>query len=66
MHLESYSARLLSTRQVASLLNLSTRAVRRWIERGSLPALRIGGSGPYRIRIEDLYDFLGSDRWPAE
>jgi len=42
----------LTIREVRDLLKVSDRTVRRWIERGSLPALKIGRS--VRIRRADI------------
>ena len=42
----------LTIREVRDLLKVSDRTVRRWIERGNLPALKIGRS--VRIRRADI------------
>lgn len=44
---------LLTTGQVASLLNVHPQTVRRWIDTGRLPALRLP-SGVWRVRRDDL------------
>ena len=47
---------LLTLKQVAVVLGLSERSVRRIIQAGDLPAIRIGGSP--RIRSADLRAYL--------
>ena len=47
---------LLTLKQVAVVLSLSERSVRRIIQAGDLPAIRIGGSP--RIRSADLRAYL--------
>ena len=51
---------LLTVSEVAEVCRLSTRTVRRWIERGELPAHRLGRQ--LRISEKDLKIFL-RDRW---
>ena len=51
---------LLTISEVAEVCRLSTRTVRRWIERGELPAHRLGRQ--LRISEKDLKIFL-RDRW---
>jgi excisionase family DNA binding protein len=48
---------LYSVDQVASLLGLHVRTVRRYVREGRLKATRIGKQ--YRVRAEDLQDFGG-------
>lgn len=45
----------LSIRQVADILNISARSVNRQIERGLLPASKVGGR--VRIYCDDVYLF---------
>ena len=47
---------LLTLKQVAVVLGLSERSVRRIIQAGDLPAIRVGGSP--RIRTADLRAYL--------
>ena len=47
---------LLTLKQVAVVLGLSERSVRRIIQAGDLPAIRIGGSP--RIRSADLRAYM--------
>ena len=51
---------LLTVSEVAEVCRISTRTVRRWIERGELPAHRLGRQ--LRISEKDLKIFL-RDRW---
>jgi excisionase family DNA binding protein len=52
--------RFLAAADIAELLKVSTRTVRRWIERGELHAHCIHGR--YRIAEEDLRLFLVTSR----
>jgi excisionase family DNA binding protein len=57
--LPSQTTSFLSADQVAALLDLSPRTVRRWIEDGRLQAIRTSTRrGRYRIPREALADFL--------
>jgi len=38
----------------AARFNVHSRTIRRWIERGELPAYRLAGSRQVRIRTDDL------------
>ena len=67
------SARLLTAREVADLLGVSTESVLRWTRAGKLPAIRLPG-GALRYRDADLEVWLyeratlsrGSVSHPAE
>ncbi len=54
----------LSVSEVAFILGVSTRQVHRWIERGLLPAVRVGRL--VRIREEDLNAFIQRHRTVPE
>ena len=60
---------LLTVREVAESMRVSTMTVYRLIRAGSLPAIRVGKH--FRIRVRDLDDYLeaqtfqGGDAWPA-
>jgi excisionase family DNA binding protein len=60
---------LLTVREVATAMRVSTMTVYRLIRAGSLPAIRVGKH--FRIRTRDLDDYLeaqtfgGGDAWPA-
>ncbi len=52
-------ARLLSTAEVATILNVSRRSVLEWIGSGDLPAFRIGPqTRVIRVRESDLEAFI--------
>jgi excisionase family DNA binding protein len=53
------TGRLLTAREVAELLGVSSETVLRWIRRGDLAAYRLPG-GALRFRSEDL------DQWLAD
>jgi excisionase family DNA binding protein len=50
---------LLTTKQVAFILNLQPVTIRRWIESGHLAAIRLP-SGEYRVRQSEVDRVLGS------
>ena len=60
---------LLTVREVADSMRVSTMTVYRLIRAGSLPAIRVGKH--FRIRTRDLDHYLevqtfgGGDAWPA-
>ncbi len=60
---------LLTVREVAQTMRVSTMTVYRLIRAGSLPAIRVGKH--FRIRVSDLDHYLeaqtlrGGDAWPA-
>jgi excisionase family DNA binding protein len=49
---------MLTTRQLARLLNVHINTVRRWDDRGILKAYRIGPRGDRRFSREDIDTFL--------
>lgn len=49
---------MLTTREVAQLLNLHVNTVRRWSDQGILRAYRIGPRGDRRFKRQDIDDFL--------
>jgi excisionase family DNA binding protein len=51
---------LLSVSDIAERLKLSTKTIRRWIERGDLPAHRLGRN--VRISEQDLAGYLNKHR----
>ena len=61
--------RLLTVREVADDVRVSTMTVYRLIKSGALPAIRVGKH--FRIRTSDLEEYLeskstrGGDAWPA-
>ncbi len=50
---------MLTVREVADLLHIHANTVRRWSDRGILPAHRIAHRGDRRFRREDIDRFLG-------
>ena len=60
---------LLTVREVAESMRVSTMTVYRLIRSGTLPAIRVGTH--FRIRVTDLDHYLeaqtlgGGDAWPA-
>ena len=51
------TGRLLTARQVAELVGMSTETVLRWTRKGTLPAIRLPG-GALRYREADLEQWL--------
>jgi len=50
---------LLTVREVAELLRVSTLTIKRWGRRGKLPAIRINSRGDRRYRKESVLWMLG-------
>jgi excisionase family DNA binding protein len=50
----------INTATVAGYLACTIRTVNRLIERGYLPAIRLGPTGAYRIREADLHTFVAT------
>lgn len=50
----------LSTAQIAEILDVHEETVRRYIRKGTLPAIKIGGV--YRVKREDFERFLEDSR----
>lgn len=59
------NAELLTVDETAGLLKVNAQTVRNWIDRGELPALRVGGR---RVRIQRsvLEAFIGYERDNAD
>ena len=49
---------LLTIRDVAALCRVTPGTVWKWVREGRLPAVRMGGQGPYRIHRDALSAFL--------
>ena len=47
-----------ATDQVALMFGVRPATVYRWIKAGKLPAYRLGPRGDFRVKAEDLRDFL--------
>lgn len=54
---------LVSIERAAEFLGVTTRAVRKWISSGELPAFRLG-KRTIRIDYEDLRNFCKPIHWP--
>ena len=60
---------LLTVREVADAMRVSTMTIYRLVRAGALPAIRVGKH--FRIRARDLDEYLeaqtfgGGDAWPA-
>lgn len=49
---------MLTTSEVASILNVHINTVRRWSNQGTLKAYQLGPRGDRRFRREDIEEFL--------
>ena len=56
MHIEHQE--YLTVTEAAQLLRMSPDAIRRWAREGHLKASKVGLSGRYRIRPEDLQEMV--------
>lgn len=52
---------MLTTSDVARLLNVHMNTVRRWSNQGILKSYRIGSRGDRRFREEDIANFLSQE-----
>lgn len=50
---------ILSLKELAQFLKVSTITARRWCRSGKVPAIKIGNR--YRIRKEDIYELFNKD-----
>jgi excisionase family DNA binding protein len=46
-----------SVADIAELMNVSVKTIRRWIKAGELPAMFVGGTAGYRVAARDLAEF---------
>lgn len=53
---------MLTTSEVAAILNVHINTVRRWSNQGSLKAYQLGPRGDRRFRKEDIEEFLATHR----
>jgi excisionase family DNA binding protein len=53
---------MLTTSDVASILNVHINTVRRWSNQGTLKAYQLGPRGDRRFRKEDIDEFLATHR----
>ena len=54
--------KMLTVKEVASVLNLHSSTVRRWEKEGLLTSYRIGPRHSLRFKQEDLLDFVDKSR----
>ena len=54
--------RMLTVRDIASILNIHSNTVRKWEKEGLLKSYSIGPRHSLRFRQEDIIDFLGKSR----
>jgi excisionase family DNA binding protein len=52
---------MLTTSEVARILNVHINTIRRWSNQGILKAYRIGSRGDRRFKREDIAEFLSGD-----
>ncbi len=52
---------MLTTSEVAHILNVHINTVRRWSNQGVLKAYRLGSRGDRRFRLEDIVSFFSKD-----
>jgi excisionase family DNA binding protein len=57
-HKNALPERMLSVKQVASILSVHPNTVRRWEREGLLKAYRVGPRGSLRFAKDDVLDFV--------
>lgn len=55
-------AKLYTPNQVADILQVSAVTVKRWLNKGVIPGIKIGPGGQWRIRSDELTDYIESGR----
>ncbi|HEX78803.1 MAG TPA: helix-turn-helix domain-containing protein [Dehalococcoidia bacterium] len=53
---------MLTTSEVARILNLHINTIRKWSNQGILKAYRIGSRGDRRFKKEDIDNFFARDK----
>ncbi len=53
---------MLTTSEVAAILNVHINTIRRWSNQGTLKAYQLGPRGDRRFRREDIDEFLAGHR----
>jgi excisionase family DNA binding protein len=66
MSVETRIAPMLTTSDVAHLLNVHMNTVRRWSNQGIIKAYRIGSRGDRRFRQEDIDYFISQQNQPVK
>ena len=59
------ATKLLTVKELSTVLRVEARAVYNYIADGKLKAARLGGTGPYRVSTEALAEFLGNSEVKA-
>ena len=49
---------LFTPQQVADIFQVRVNSVYRWIQEGLIPAVRLGGTGGYRIKAQAIRDYM--------
>jgi len=61
-HENKLPQRMLTVKEVASILNIHPNTVRRWVKKGLLKSYSIGLRHYLRFRREDMIDFLDKSK----
>ena len=61
-HESKMPQRMLTVKEVASILNIHTNTVRRWVRKGLLESYSIGPRHYLRFNQEDIFDFLDKSK----
>lgn len=55
-------AKLYTPGQVADILQVSVVTVKRWLNKGVIPGIKIGPGGRWRVSSDDLNNYIDSMR----
>ncbi len=55
-------AKLYTPNQVADILQVSVPTVKRWLLNGELPGFKIGMGGHWRVRSDELAEYIDTKR----
>jgi len=61
-HESKIPPRMLTVKEVASILNIHPNTVRRWVRKGLLKSYSLGPRHYLRFKQEDIVDFLNKSR----